>query len=333
VARVAVLAGGPSSEHEVSLLSSRCLAGWLREAGHQVRLVLIGRDERWHLGAPGADLDAAGEAAGQQAAAALEQLAAARETAFLGLHGPYGEDGTVQRLLQDAGVPFTGSGPQASAICMDKELSKLAAQRLGGRCAGHQLVGGLNPPLIRIARTVGYPCFVKPLSCGSSVGAGRVDDEAGLTPAVAAAQAADPHAKALVEEFIPGLEATCAVLRLEGQARAMPLVSIHPGEDFYDYRAKYESEQTVLTCPAALAPEVTESIQRLALAMYESLELRGAARLDVILREHDGQPVFLELNTLPGFTDHSLVPLACRAAGLPPVQVVQAILDDANPPL
>jgi D-alanine--D-alanine ligase len=332
VARVAVLAGGPSSEHEISLLTSACLLGLLRSRGHEARPVLIDHEGGWHRGGLEDAVEDAAAAPAQDADEALAALREAGETAYVGLHGPYGEDGTVQRLLERAGVAYTGAGPQASALCMDKELSKLAAHQVGLRTAGHHVVGGRNAPLLRITRTVGYPCFVKPLACGSSVGAGRVDDEEQLPAAVAAAQAADPGGKALVEEFLPGLELTAAVLRMDGKLRAMPLVAIRPGERFYDYHAKYESEDTVLECPAQVPDDLTERIQRQALGLYGALELRGVARLDLILPEGGGEPVFLEVNTLPGFTDHSLVPLACRTAGVDPALVVDAVLADANVP-
>lgn len=330
MARVAVLAGGPSPEHDVSLHSAACLLGWLRQAGHECRLVLIDREGGWHLGRATDDFGAVPSGGAVSTTDALAGLRERRETAFLGLHGAWGEDGSVQRLLEDAGVPYTGSGPSASAICMDKELAKLAAQRHGGRVAGHQIVAGRNPPLIRIARTVGYPCFVKPLAGGSSVGARRVDLEQDLPSAVAAAQAADPGGKALVEEFTEGQELTVGALRRNGRVQALPVIAIRPSQGFYDFHAKYESEHTALVCPAPLAPHQQAELERLVTALYEALELRGAVRMDVILRRSDGAAVFLELNTLPGFTDHSLVPLACRVAGLTPVEVVDAILADAH---
>lgn len=332
MSRVAVLAGGPSSEHEVSLLTSRNVLGLLREGGHRARPVLIDHEGAWHIGSDAGDLDSAAHACGLDATRALAAIREAGEIAFVGLHGPYGEDGTVQRLLEDAGVAYTGSGPTASSLCMDKELSKLAASRLGARCAGHLVVSGRNPPLIRIQRTIGYPCFVKPLACGSSVGAGRVDREEDLTGAVAAAQAADPEQRALVEEFTPGSEVTCAVLRLSGTVQTLPLVAIRPAAGFYDYHAKYVSDETGFVCPAPVPEDVARHIAALSEGLYTGLELRGVARIDMILQEGSELPVFLELNTLPGFTSHSLVPMAARAAGLSALHVVEAILADANRP-
>lgn len=333
MARVAVLAGGPSSEHEVSLATSACVLQILREGGHDVRPVFIDKAGGWH---PGDCHSTVAEAANLSACpvdALMQELVERDEIAFVGLHGPFGEDGTVQRLLEDAGVAYTGSGPAASNLCMDKELTKLAAHKLGARVAGHHVVSSRNAPLIRLARTVGYPCFVKPLGAGSSVGARRVDDESGLADAVSAAQVADPAGRALVEEFIPGTEVTCGVLRMNGSTRALPLVAIAPAEGFYDYHAKYVSEATRFTCPADVPAAVREQIQALTLRMFEALELRGVARLDFLVRHDDSTPVFLEANTLPGFTDHSLVPLACRTAGLPALTVVEAILADRSPSL
>ncbi len=324
---VAILAGGPSSEHDVSLDTSRAMLAVLREGGHRVRPVLVDREERWSVGGPDDGFD--GLPPGGPRDAALEDLRAQGETALVGLHGPFGEDGTVQRLLEDAGVPYTGSGPAASALGMDKELSKLAAAKVGAHTASHEVLVGTRFPAWGIQKGIGYPCFVKPVCAGSSVGITKAADEEALRAAVPLAQQHDATGRAMVEALVAGPEVTCAVLRHAGEVVTFPLVAIRPAAEFYDYEAKYHSEATRYECPAAVPEDARAEIERLARTLYERLELRGVARLDFILREETGVPVFLELNTLPGFTTHSLVPMSAAAAGWTPLQVLEAVLADA----
>jgi D-alanine-D-alanine ligase len=326
---VAVLAGGPSAEHEVSLQSGANMIALLRGGGQRVRPAFIDRDNRWTFRGTGEELAApAPGAPGLSLEEALAELRRSREIACLALHGRFGEDGRLQRRLEDLGLPFTGSGSHASAIGMDKELSKHAAIKVGARTAPHEVVsaGGATT---KLARQVGLPCFVKPVRGGSSVGVSRVREAGELQAAVARAAAEDERGQVLVEAAIEGVEVTCAVLRLAGQLRCLPLVAIRPaGETFYDYHAKYVAEDTQLQCPAAVPPGARDEIERVSTALFAALELRGVVRFDFILRP-DGTPVFLELNTLPGFTGHSLVPLAARAAGLSPLAVLEACLQDA----
>jgi len=326
--RVAVLGGGPSSEHEVSLETSAEILRQLRAGGHRVRPVLIDRQERWALGGHTTDFAGVGPAGSRDSA--LESLRAQGETAYIGLHGPFGEDGTVQRLLEAAGIAYTGCGPAASALGMDKELSKLAATKAGATTASHEVLSGKRLPLWGIQRGIGYPCFVKPVCAGSSVGVSRVEREEDLAAAVAAAQAQDPGRRCMVEALVEGPEVTCGVLRRAGQIVTLPLVAITPASGFYDYHAKYASESTRLQCPAPVADDARREIERVARTLYEHLELRGVVRLDFLVRTSDGRPVFLELNTLPGFTSHSLVPLAARTAGWTACEVLEAVLADSG---
>jgi len=326
---VAVLAGGPSAEHDVSLRSGANMLALLRGAGHRVRPVAIDRENRWRFGGRADDLAAAAGAPALALDDALAELLAAREVACIALHGRFGEDGRLQARLEALGVPFTGSGSHASAIGMDKELSKLAAVQVGARTATHEVVGPGKVPVNRLLKQVGLPCFVKPVRGGSSVGVTRVRAEAELEPAVRKAQAEDDRGQALVEAAIEGTEVTCGVLRLDGRVTCLPLVAIRPaGEAFYDYHAKYVAEDTRLECPAAVPPASRAEMERVSTALFAALELRGVTRFDFILRP-DGAPLFLEFNTLPGFTGHSLVPLAARTAGRSPADVLQACLQDA----
>jgi D-alanine-D-alanine ligase len=326
---VAILAGGPSSEHEVSLSTSSEMLSVLRAGGHAVRPVLIAHDNRWAVGGREDDFDI--DERGGSRELALESLRTQGEIACLGLHGPFGEDGTVQRLLEDAGIPYTGSGHIASTLGMDKELSKLAAAKLGARTASHEVLVGSQIPVHAIQRGIGYPCFVKPVTAGSSVGVARVETEEALRAAVPAAQAEDAGGRCMVEALVTGSEVTCAVLRVDEQLVTFPLVAIEPSEIFYDYHAKYSSNETRYTCPADVPETTAAEIEALSRALYEGLELRGVARLDFIVQEDGKLPIFLEVNTLPGFTTHSLVPMAARAAGWTSLQVLEAVLADAEP--
>jgi D-alanine-D-alanine ligase len=252
--------------------------------------------------------------------------------AFIGLHGRFGEDGQLQRLLEGRGMRFTGSGSHASAIGMDKDLSKLGASKVGAHCATHEIVEAGQVPVQRLLRVVGLPCVVKPVRGGSSVGVTRVDRSEELTAAVEHAAAEDDRGQAMVEAWMAGTEVTCALLRVRGAIRRLPLVAIHPaGDRLYDYHAKYIAEDTVLECPARLDTATAREIGRVSEALYAALELRGMVRMDFIVRKEAGMPVFLELNTLPGFTSHSLVPRAAEAAGMNRRDVLEAVLADAEP--
>ncbi len=332
-AGVVVVAGGPSSEHEVSLDTGAELLALVRRAGRSARPAFVSRDNAWSFGTPHGGFAEAARTAGFPLPAALSALAAGGETLCIALHGRFGEDGELQRQLEARGIRFTGSGSHASEIGMDKELSKLAAAKLGAPCAAHEVVARGKTPVNRLLKLVGLPCIVKPRRGGSSVGVSAVREEAALAPALRLAEAEDPLGESLVESFVPGTEVTCGVLRRAGAVTTLPLVAIRPaGGGLYDYRAKYVAEDTHFQCPADLPADVAARIAAISAALYEALELRGVARVDWIVRDGNGEPVFLELNTLPGFTSHSLVPRAAEVAGLGRLAVVEALLADAEGP-
>ena len=326
-----VIVGGPSSEHAVSLVTGAEMLTRLRDGGRSARPVLITHGGRWHLGDA---RDAVGDLPGRVARSAadvLEQLHDDGDVAVLGLHGRFGEDGSVQRLLEEADVPYTGSGPIASAICMDKDLSKRAALEVGAHCATHVVVDTLPAPLKRLESQVGLPCVVKPVCGGSSVATSIVRHREDLPAALRAACSEDPDGRALVEAFVPGHELTCAVLRRDGEAWCLPLVAIEPrGGSFYDYRAKYESDETRLVCPAPVTGDIVDDIERVSLGLHAALQLRGVVRLDFMLAPGASRAAFLEVNTLPGMTSHSLVPLAARAAGLGGPELMELLLADVG---
>lgn len=344
---VAVLAGGPSAEHDVSLQTGSEILGQLRAGGVAARPVFLSRRNAWNFGRPGqdfAELDAQRvPVVSRPLEEALAELARSGEVAYLGLHGRFGEDGQLQKLLEARGIPFTGSGSRASTIGMDKELSKQAAARAGARCAPHAVVTPGAPPTspaspssparsaAALLETVGLPCIAKPVRGGSSVGVSRVQRADELAGALERAAAEDDAGRALLEGFIDGVEVTCGVLRVRGAVRTLPLIAIRPaGGGLYDYHAKYLAEDTGFECPARIPDGAAAEIARVSATLYAALELRGVARMDFIVRHADGAPMFLELNTLPGFTSHSLVPRAAAAAGFSRLDVLRAVLDDAG---
>ncbi len=278
---VAVLLGGPSAEREVSLRSGAAVAAALRGLGHRVVEV----DPR-----PGA-----------------LTLPAETEVAFLALHGTHGEDGTVQAELEALGIPYTGCGVEASRLAFDKAATKDRCAAVGVPTPrGRVLAGderdwpaGWGPPVV-----------LKPSCQGSSVGLVFVEDPAGFGPALA--EARRHGTPVLMEERIIGRETTVGILG----DRALPLVEVRPRTGTYDYHHKYTAGATEYFCPAALDPTVTAAVQAAALGAFRAVGGRDYARVDVMLRA-DGSPVVLEVNTLPGMTETSLLPKAALAAGIP----------------
>ncbi|MCF7839098.1 MAG: D-alanine--D-alanine ligase [Candidatus Marinimicrobia bacterium] len=274
--QVGVLLGGPSAERDVSLRSGQAVARGLRAAGYAVTAI-----------------DPAGPDF---------TLPAGLEAVFIALHGSFGEDGTVQAELERRGVPYTGSGPAASRRAFDKRLTREAFAAAGLP----QPEGQILAPGARSALPL--PCIVKPTRQGSSLGVSRVRVAAEWPAALAAA--AQYEGEVLVERYIPGRELTVGIVADE----PLPVVEIFAPEGCYDYRAKYTRGLTRYETPARLTPAENETLQRLALTAYHALGCRGLSRVDFRL-SLDGQPYILEINTIPGFTETSLLPQAACAAG------------------
>ena len=327
--RVAVLFGGPSAEHAVSIRSADCLAGWLAESGLHVLLVHLRRDGAWTFASiPGGDAaptDAAtrlaGEARGLPLGQALGRLAAEADVAFPMVHGTLGEDGSLQGFLRVLRMPCAGPGVLASALAMDKGRAKavlMATTPLrmarGVAITRHEFKAARAAVEARVARLT-LPWIVKPVDAGSSVGLTRVDAREQLGDALARALEVEGVTAAMVEELIEGEEVTCAVVGDEEIGlEALPPILIKPVRGgLFDFEAKYTPGGSEEICPAPLASAALERIRAAALAAYRALDCRGFARVDFILR--DGVPWFLELNTLPGLTRESLFPRAARAAG------------------
>ncbi len=294
--RVAVLMGGRSAEREISLKSGTAVLEALLRRGVDASALDVGAD-------------------------VLARLDEGRfDRAFLILHGRGGEDGTIQGALELLGLPYTGSGVMASAIGMDKYRSKLVWRGCG--LPTPELVMLRSATELADADALGYPLIVKPAHEGSSIGMTKVGGPDGLEAAWQAASGYD--AEVLAERWVVGTELTCAVL----VDQALPLIRLETPHAFYDYQAKYFATTTRYHCPSGLVPEIERQIQGLALAAFEAVGARGWGRVDIMLDEAS-QPWLIEINTAPGMTDHSLVPMAARARGIAFDELVWRILEDS----
>jgi len=276
------------------------------------------------LPAPGPAEDSPGGLGVERIRSILARAAEERsvDVVFVALHGRFGEDGTIQGLLEAAGLPYTGSGVLASALAMDKERAKAVAARAGlrvprGACVDRRRWEEDRAGVLAgLAGVPGLPAFVKPSGGGSSIGAGAATSAAALGERVDAALAA-AEGDALVEELLAGREITCAVLGNRGERpRTLPPVEIVPrGRPFFDYTAKYDPAACEEICPARIDAGERARVEEAAIAAHVALGCDGMSRSDFILV--DGEPVFLETNTIPGMTEASLCPRAARAAGIP----------------
>ncbi len=323
---VAVWMGGPSGEREISLLSGTAVAEALQQRGYPVTRVVIGERGGWAIDG----------ARPRPLAEVVGELQRGAEVVFPALHGPFGEDGTVQGLLETLGLRYVGSGVCASALAMNKILARRVASALGVRVAPGVAAGAgnLEEGLARVeaaAAHMAFPVFVKPACLGSSVGVTRVREPAGLHGALAAAVTAGGGV--LVESAIAGIEISCPVLE-EGVSgpRALPLIEIAPkGHDFFDYEAKYTAGMTDEICPARIDEAAAARVARAAVLLHREFGCRSLSRSDFILPA-DAEPVFLELNTLPGLTPVSLFPLAARTAGLDYAELCEVLVRSALVP-
>ena len=241
---------------------------------------------------------------------------------FIALHGRFGEDGTVQGALEVMGIPYTGSGVMASALAMDKWRSKLVWLASGIPTPAYELLTADSQAADVVAR-LGLPLMVKPAHEGSSIGITKVESIEKFAPAYELAAQCD--GSVIAEQFIAGRELTAAILNGE----ALPLVRIEAPLGKYDYHNKYFGEETKYHCPSGLPVELEARIQAQALAAFELIGCEGWGRLDVML-DAQNQPWFLEVNTIPGMTDHSLVPMAARARGIAFDDLVLRILESAH---
>lgn len=302
--RVGVLFGGRSAEREVSIMSGTGVLDALRARG----------------------VDAHAFDPGRQSIAELE--AARFDRVFIALHGRYGEDGTIQGVLETLGVPYTGSGVLASAIGIDKITTKRIWLAEGIPTPAWR-IGRPDTDWMHVVAELGDALVVKPAREGSTIGITKVTsrDREELAQAYAAAAQHDEHV--LVEELVAGRELTCAILGEGEAARALPLIEIRAPGSNYDYHSKYFSDETQYLCPAPIDAALAARIQQVCVQAYRVLDARGWGRIDVMLRA-DGSFSLLEINTSPGMTGHSLVPMAARAVGMSYEDLVLEILASAR---
>jgi D-alanine-D-alanine ligase len=314
--RVAVLAGGRSSEHDISLASARSVLESLDPDQYDVVTVAIGRDGRWELGA---DDGSVAETLPVPAANAPATLGAV-DVVLPILHGPFGEDGTVQGLLELAGIAYVGAGVAASALCMDKDLFKKVLRDSGIPVARHVALRTGDA----IENPFGYPCFVKPARLGSSVGISKVHDESELAPAVEVARRHDE--KVLVEEFMDGVEVEVSVLGNRDPVASLPGQIVPLGHEWYDYSSKYDDGGMELVVPPDLPDSVVEDVQRVAVEAFRVTECEGMARADCFVVDGD-RVVVNELNTIPGFTATSVYAKLFEASGVPYEELLRRLID------
>ena len=296
--KVAVLLGGKTAEREVSLKSGAMVLAALREAG----------------------VDAHRFDPSERGLQALMDERFAR--AFIALHGRFGEDGTVQGALEFLGLAYTGSGVLGSALAMDKVRAKLVWQAMGIPTPPHELLAA-GSDFGAVAQRLGLPLMVKPASEGSSVGMSKVREADALEEAYALAVNYDR--RVIAEKFIAGMELTAGIL---GRT-VLPLIGLETPRDFYDYDAKYLREDTRYTLPCGLPPAKERELQQLCLEAFDALDCSGWGRVDLML-DRAGRPWLLEVNTAPGMTDHSLVPMAARHLGMSNAQLCVRILELAR---
>ena len=305
--KVAVLMGGSSAERDISLMSGNGVLAALQSQG----------------------VDAHAFDPSEQELGELKKQGFAR--CFIALHGRHGEDGTVQGALELLGIPYTGSGVMASSIAMDKVMTKRVWIAEGLPTPKYVRLAPEEQDLARV-RTVpdelGLPLIVKPPREGSSIGVTKVSGYSEMLDAVTLSAKYDPDV--LCEEFIEGIEVTCPVLGEGTTARALPVVRIAAPEGKYDYQNKYFTDEVHYHVPSGLPPDEEAEIQRIVLAAYRAIDCRGWGRADVMIRASDRKPFLLEMNTSPGMTTHSLVPMSARAAGMSYEELCLQLLADAT---
>jgi D-alanine-D-alanine ligase len=305
--KVAVLMGGSSAEREISLMSGRGVLAALQSQG----------------------VDAHAFDPAERELVELKRDGFAR--CFIALHGRHGEDGTVQGALELLGIPYTGSGVMASAIAMDKVMTKRVWLAEGLPTPRYAWLAPDDQSRERV-RTVpdelGLPLIVKPPREGSSIGVSKVRGYSEMADAVTLAARYDPDV--LCEEFIDGEEVTCPVLGDGPGAQALPVIRIVAPEAGYDYQNKYFTDDTVYLCPSGLPAAEEREIQRIVVQAYRALGCRGWGRADLMVRASDRKPFLLEMNTSPGMTGHSLVPKSAASVGIAYEQLCLMLLADAR---
>jgi D-alanine-D-alanine ligase len=306
--RVAVLYGGRSGEHEISVRSARSILDGLDPARYEKLEYFIDKEGKWSprpiLPEPGAHPDI--------------------DVVFPVLHGTFGEDGTVQGLLELADVPYVGAGVLGSAVSMDKEMTKRVCLQRGLPVVDYVTVSRSNPDTAEALRRLTFPMFVKPANLGSSVGISKAKDPAELKAAVELAARYD-H-KIVIERGIVGREFECSVLGNAAPAASLPC-EVLPSRDFYDYDDKYLLDAAKIQLPADLPAEKTEEMRRLAVECFRAVECEGMARVDFLMENASGELFINEINTIPGFTSISMYPKMWEHSGIPFRALLDQLID------
>lgn len=305
---LAILYGGRSGEHEVSIRSAESIIAALDPARYNVLKYFISKDGKWDPkpispepgGNPGIDV------------------------VFPVLHGTFGEDGTVQGLLELADLPYVGPGVLGSSASMDKEVTKRICREAGLPVGDYAVVSDGTANLADLEARLGYPMFVKPANLGSSVGISKAKDRPSLKAAIA--NAAQFDRKVIVERTIVGQELECAVIGNEDPQASIPC-EILPSREFYDYEDKYLLDKTEVRMPAALSSEETEQVRRIAVACFRALQCEGMARVDFLLERPSGKIFINEINTIPGFTSISMYPKMWDYCGLPYPKLLDKLIE------
>lgn len=319
--RIIILFGGRSAEHEVSVQSAKSVISNLDEREFVPLPVGITKSGRWVAGLDPREVLARGDKAvlepPTEEASSFATILAQGDVVFPVLHGPFGEDGKMQGLLEIMDIPYVGSGVASSALGMDKIFQKIIYRQMGLPVVEFLWTSAFSYEkkptdfLLRVKEQLGFPCFVKPANMGSSVGINKALDEESLRQCVSIALRYDR--KVLVEKLAKGREIECSVMGNDEPCASLP-GEIVPNDDYYSYTAKYESPST-LYIPAALTPQQVVEVQTLALKAYEALDCAGLARVDFFLTAQ-GQIYVNELNTMPGFTAISMYPKMWEASGV-----------------
>jgi D-alanine-D-alanine ligase len=319
--RIAVILGGRSSENAISIASAASVIDALERTGNTVVTVEIDRAGGWQL-------ESGRKKLGQAPSGELERLPGKEVATTLAdvdvvvpvLHGPFGEDGTVQGLLELAGVPYVGAGVLASALCMDKDVFKSVLRDHGVPVTENITLRLGDEP----RNPFGFPCFVKPARLGSSVGITKAHDEAELRAGVALAFEHDE--KVLVEQFVAGIEVEVGVLGNLRPTASLPGEIVVTSNEWYDYEAKYDDGEMDLVVPARLSEEQIARAQELAVRAFVATDCEGMARADLFVRE-DGEVLVNELNTIPGFTSTSVYARLFEASGIPYADLLERLAE------
>jgi D-alanine-D-alanine ligase len=338
--RIAVVLGGRSSEHDVSVASAESVVQALADT-HDVVTVEIARDGGWAVGLDPAEARGLEEAAGEGSTMAeaegrgrsvvdvrtprlpdrpVSDALGDVDVVFPVLHGPFGEDGTLQGLLELAGVPYVGAGVLASALCMDKDRFKAVLRDAGIPVTRNVTLREGDEP----RNPFGYPVFVKPARLGSSIGISKAHDDRELRAAVELAFEHDE--KVLVEEFVSGCEVEVGVLGNRRPVASLPGQIVVTHNEWYDYEAKYDDGEMELVVPPPIAPEQVERAQELAVRAFVATECEGMARADLFVRD-DGEVLVNELNTIPGFTATSVYAKLFDASGVPYPELLDRLVE------